>query len=367
MARKRLKLMIPGPVTVDPLVMEAMGEPVQPHYGVDFANFYYETTGLLQKVFDTSGDVFIMNGSGSVGTDACIGSALSTGEKIIVAANGFFGDRLKWIGENYGLQVVAVDAPWGKPIAARDVARAFRKHPDAKAIVMVHLETSTTVANPVAEVGQIAREHGACYIVDAISSLGGLPFHMDEWGVDLCASASQKCLGAPPGLCPVAVSAHGWQMIDRDPKKDHGWYGDLRVWRHYTREWAGWHPFPVTMAVNNIAALRVGLEQLLAEGIETRLARYTQLALRLRAGLRAIGMQPFTSDEMMVPVLTAAYGPPGVPTTRIVDYLAEEHGIKISSGLGSLHDKIIRIGHMSPLVTEADIDQVLDALKSFKA
>ncbi len=365
MALQPMKLMIPGPVSVDPLVLEAMGEPVQPHYGAEFTEFYLQTTELLKKVFRTNGDVYIMNGSGSVATDACIGSALSSGEKIIVAANGYFGDRLKWIARNYGLQVVAVEAGWGQPIRAEQVAEAYVENPDVKAVAMVHLETSTTIPNPVDEIGPIVRQHGGCFIVDAVSSLAGLPFKMDDWCIDLCASASQKCLGAPPGLAPVAIGPRGWQFIDQNPDKGHGWYGDLRVWRHYSIDWAGWHPYPVTMAVNNIAALRVGLDQLLTEGIETRLERFRRLALRLRTGLREIGMPPFTPDEILVPVLTAAYSLPGVPSSRLIDYLAAHHRIKISNGLGVLHDVIFRIGHMSPLMKEADIDQVLEALRSF--
>ena len=151
-----------------------------------------------------------MPGSGTLAIDACLGSALSTGEKIIVGTNGFFGDRLVWIAEGNGLQVVKVTAEWGEPILASDVEKAFYNHPDAKALAVVHLETSTTVQNPVEKFGEIAHRYSALFIVDAVSSLGGVPFAMDEWGIDLCASASQKCLGAPPGLAPCAVGKRGW-------------------------------------------------------------------------------------------------------------------------------------------------------------
>ncbi len=361
----QLKLMIPGPVQPDPAVLEAMGRPVQPHYGTAFMQLYRETTNLLQGVFGTQGDVYLMVGSGSVALDASIGSALSTGEKIIVGSNGFFGDRLRAMASSYGLEVVPVLSEWGKPLQARDFEAAFRRHPDAKAAAAVHLETSTSIINPVDEIGPIVRRHGGIFIVDAVSSLGGLPMRMDEWGIDLCASASQKCLGAPPGLGPVAIGPRAWEFIDRNPNKGHGWYGDLRVWREYATEWS-WHPYPVTMATNNIAALRVSLGQLLEEGIPQRLERYRKLAVRLRAGLRSVGMEPFTPDELMAPVLTAARGPQGVPTGQIVDYLSEAHHIKISGGMGELEGKIIRIGHMSPTLTEADIDEVVGALGEFQ-
>lgn len=363
-----MKLMIPGPVEVTDEVLEAMGSPVLAHYGPEWTALYNETTTLLQRVFQTEGDVFIFGGSGSAGIDACIGSSLASGEKILVGVNGFFGQRVGHIAAAYGLQVVPVESPWGEPLRPAVVADALRRHADARAVAVVHLETSTTIANPVDEIGAIVGRSHIPFIVDAVSSLGGLPLAMDEWGIDLCASASQKCLGAPPGLSPVAVGPGGWEAIDRMDKPGHGWYLNLRTWRQYVEEWGHFHPFPTTQATSNVVALKVSLEQLLAEGIAQRLQRYREVALFLREQLRQIGFEPFTPDEWLVPVLTAAYGPPGVPTGEIVDYVAREHNIKIAGGLGEpLLDKIIRIGHMSPLVSEADIEQVVHTLERFVA
>jgi len=366
MEQKPLKLMIPGPIQPDQAVLDALGGPIQPHYGPYFTQIYHETTDLLKQIFNTQGNVFLLPGAGSTGTDACIGSALSTGEKIIVGSNGFFGDRLITIADSYGLEIVPISAEWGQPLRPQDFAEAFKQHPDAKATAIVHLETSTTVVNPIAEIAAITKQAGAVTIVDAVSSLGGLPFQMDEWGIDICLSASQKCLGAPAGLSPVAVGPFGWETIDRNPKKGHGWYGDLRVWRQYATEWWDWHPFPVTMPTNNILALREGLRQLLEEGVSQRLDRYRKLAILLRNGLHRIGLLPFTPDEILAPVLTAAYCPPGVSSAEIVAYMEKERCIKISAGLGVLKDKIIRIGHMCPSMSETDIEEVLDGLAFFK-
>lgn len=366
MAEKTLKLMIPGPIQPADDVLEAMGQPVRAHYGPIFRDYYNQTADILKQVFQTNGSAFIMIGSGSSGIDACLGSTLSSGEKILVGINGFFGERLQSIAEGYGLKVVPVERPLGEPLQASDFAAALDAHPEARMIAVVHLETSTTIVNPIAEIGQVARGRGVNFFVDAVSSLGGMPFSMDEWDIDLCASSSQKCLGATPGLAPVAVGQRGWEAIDRNPNKGHGWYLNLRTWRQYSIDWADWHPYPVTLATNNIVALRTSLETLLAEGIQKRLERYTVLAMRLREGLRRIGMPPFTPDEQMAPVLTAAYGPKGVPTGEIVQFLADAHNIKISGGLGALKDQIFRIGHMSPVLTEADIDEVIEALSDFK-
>jgi alanine-glyoxylate transaminase/serine-glyoxylate transaminase/serine-pyruvate transaminase len=347
--------------------MAAMGSPVIAHYGENWLEIHNETIDLLRQVFGTTGDVFPVVASGSAGIDACIGSAFSSGEKVLVGVNGFFGDRLQQIAESYGLQVIRVEAALGRPLEAAQFERAFQEHPDAVGALVVHLETSTTIINPVEEIGPVVRSHGAIFFVDAVSSLGGLPFEMEKYTVDLCASASQKCLGAPPGLAPVAVSERGWEFIDRNPNKCHGWYTDLRVWRTYAVEWGDWHPSPVTMAVNNVLALRASLKLMQAEGMENRFEKYRRLALRLRCGLRSLGMQPYTADEQMAPVLTAAYGPPGVATTEIVKYLENGPGIKISPGLGSLKNTIFRIGHMSPVLEEQDIDEVLEALAGFKS
>jgi alanine-glyoxylate transaminase/serine-glyoxylate transaminase/serine-pyruvate transaminase len=366
MMSETLKLMIPGPIQPADDVLEAMGRPVQAHYGPAWRDYYNGTLEILRKVFNTQGSLFIMVGSGTVGIDACLGSAFESGESLLVGANGFFGDRLMEVADSYNLKPIPVPAPWGQPLRAEDFRAAFKAHPEARAAAVVHLETSTTIVNPVDEIGAVCREFGAVYFVYGVSSLGGLPVKMDEWGISLMASASQKCLGAPPGLAPVAVAQSGWEAIDRNPHKGHGWYGDLRVWRHYAVDWGDWHPSPVTMATSNVVALRTSLDNLIGEGIESRMERYRCLAMRLRDGLRRIGMPLYTPDEMMSPVLTAAYVPEGVTSSRVVQYMTDVHKIKISTGLGELKEKIIRIGHMSPTTSDADIDAVVQALSEFR-
>lgn len=361
-----LKLMIPGPIQPSEEVLRAMGGPVLPHYGPEWTRIHNETLAMLREVYGTTGDAFILVGSGSSALDACLGSSLSAGEQVLIGVNGWFGERLVAIAQQYGLEAIAVTAPWGQPLDPETFRKAFEDHPQARLVAVVHLETSTTVVNPVQEIGALAARYGCVLMVDAVSSLGGIPVRMDEWGIGLCASASQKCLGAPPGLATLAVSPSAWELIDRSENNGHGWYLNLRVWRQYATEWAGWHPFPITMATNNVLALRAGLQGLLAEGIDRRMERYRALALRLRQGLRRIGMEPYTPDSLMAPVLTAAYGPPGVPTGEIVAFMAEVHHTKIAGGLGDqLKDRIFRIGHMSPTVSESDIDQLLDQLAGF--
>jgi len=358
--------MIPGPVEVHPEVLKAMAGQVVPHYGDIWVEKYGHVLEMLKKVFGTRGDVYVMTGSGTAAIDACFGSALCTGEKVIIGNNGFFGDRLVSIAEGHGLEVVQVRAEWGKKLSSQDFESTIQVNGDVKAIAVVHCETSTTVINPIDEIGAIAHNHGALFLVDAVSSLGGLPFSMDEWGVDLCATATQKCLGTPPGLAPVAISPLAWEFIDRNPKKAHGWYTNLRIWRQYSQDWADWHPTPITMATSLVNALHVSLTQLMDEGIPARMERFRQFACRLRDGLRSASMQPFTPDDELSPVLTAAYPPNGVQSDQIVKFLLDHHRIQISGGLGEFRHKIFRIGHMSPILATADIDLVINALKEFR-
>jgi alanine-glyoxylate transaminase/serine-glyoxylate transaminase/serine-pyruvate transaminase len=364
--QNRLKLMIPGPIQPEDDVLQEMGAPVQAHYGSHWTKIYNKTCDLLKRVYKTDGDIYIMVGSGSAGLDASLGSVVPSGGKVLIGVNGFFGERLKIIAEHYGMEVIPVRSELGEQLSPKQIETALNAHPDASAVAIVHLETSTTVVNPIKAIGEIVQSHKAAFIVDAVSSLGGIPIEMDNWGIDLCISASQKCLGAPPGLTTVAVGKYGWDVIDRIPEKAHGWYLNLRVWREYANVWADWHPFPVTMATNNVLALRKSLEGLLIEGIENRMHRYHVLALRLRAGLRRIGMNPYTPDDRLAPVLTAAYGPEGVPTSEIVTYMEQVHQTKIAGGLGEgLKDRIFRIGHMAPTVTETDIDLLIEQLNLF--
>jgi alanine-glyoxylate transaminase/serine-glyoxylate transaminase/serine-pyruvate transaminase len=365
MAEDAMKLMIPGPVEVDPLVLKALAGPVEPHYGDAWIEKYARVIGYLKQVFNTKNDVHLMVGSGTCAIDACMGSSLKSGEKILIGNNGFFGDRLTAIANHIGLEVVEVKAEWGKKLDPQDIQKALRDHPDAKAVAVVHGETSTTIINPIEDIGPLIKPLDTLFIVDAVSSLGGLPFDLDAWGVDLCASATQKCLGCVPGLAPVSVSPKAWKMIDRSEMKAHSWYTNLANWRKYAQEWADWHPTPVTMPTSIVNALLVSLEQLMQEGIENRMRRFRELAQQLRQGLREASMPPFTSDADMNPVLTAAYPPQGVESGKIVHFLEDKYRIHISGGLGDLKTKIFRIGHMSPVLTSKDITYLTDALKNF--
>ncbi len=361
-----LKLMIPGPVSVEDDVLFQMGQPVRPHYGAEWTADYNETRDLLKQVFKTEGDVHILSGSGTAAIDAAIGSLTTTGETAVVGTNGYFGDRLEQVCAGYGLNVIPVAAPLGEQLDPESFREALSAEPRPALVTLVSLETATAVVNPVREIAAFANEYGVPVVVDAVSGLGGVPLSMDEWGIDIVASASQKCLGAPPGLGPIAISPRAWKIMESKPDRAHGWYLNLETWRRFADEWGQWHPHPVTVATNNIYALRTGLRMLLEEGVDRRIERYTEMAMSLRNGVRALGMEPLTPDDQLAPVLTAVFAPEGVKISELLGYLRNEHDIMISGGLGeALKDRVFRVGHMGPTITANDIDDVLGALRAF--
>jgi alanine-glyoxylate transaminase/serine-glyoxylate transaminase/serine-pyruvate transaminase len=356
--------MIPGPVEVSTAVLDELSGPIRAHYGAEWTATYNETLSLLQQVMQTTHPVFLMPGSGNTGNDAALGSMVREGDTAIVGANGMFGDRLVEIARAYGAAVVVVHADAGAPLRPDDFAEALRQHPQATLVALVHLETSTGVLNQASEIAAVAHAVGVPVILDAVSSLGGTALPVDAWGIDVCTSASQKCLSAPAGLALVAVAPGVWRQIERPRAR--GWYNNLNVWRHYSIEWGDWHPQPGTMPVNTVLALRQGLRELMAEGVETRLARYRRLAERLRRGLIGLGMPPVVADEFAAPVLTAVWVPEGVTASEVVEHVLGR-GIQIARGFGALRERVCRIGHMGSQVDDALIDALLAALEEFVA
>lgn len=360
-----LKLMIPGPVEVEDEVLTCMGGPVRAHYGDEWIATYSETLNLLRQVLMTRGKVFILPGSGTLGNDAAVQSLFAPGDKVVVGVNGFFGKRLVEIAQANLLNVEIVEAQPGELLSPADFERAFATDPAIVAALVVHLETSTAVLNPIREIAAVTRKFNRLLMVDGVSSIGGAAFDMDGWGVDVVGTAPQKGLGAPPGLGIVALGERAWERITGQPERLHSWYLDLRRWNWYAENWGSWHPTPVTMPTSLILALRASLQSLVAESVPARLRRYTRLAERLRTELEFLGFPLFVPRERMAPVLTAARCPDGVTSHEVIRYLAGHHNIQITAGFGAAKDSVIRIGHMGGAVNDEAIDAVLDGLSEF--
>jgi alanine-glyoxylate transaminase/serine-glyoxylate transaminase/serine-pyruvate transaminase len=357
--------MVPGPVDVEDDVLEAMAKPVLPHYGTEWLEIYHEAVDRLKQLFGTENDLFPMCGPGSAGLDAALGSIARTGEKILVAQNGFFGQRLGTIAQSYGLMVRTVDAPLGRPVDPGAIRRALTAERDIQALAVVHLETSTGVLNPLPEIAAVAKELDVPIIVDAVSSLGGVPLPVDEWGIDVCVTVSNKCLACPPGVVPLSVSQRAWEQIDRKGGRAHGWYLNLRVWKDYTINWGAWHPYPTSLPTNNIVALVTSLRRIIDRGVEAHYDRFVQAAQLVRAGLSRLGFEMFTPEADTSPLMTAVSGLPGMDIADLRQYLVDEWQIMVAGGLEELRDKIFRVGHIGRAASPEYSERFLRGIEAY--
>jgi alanine-glyoxylate transaminase/serine-glyoxylate transaminase/serine-pyruvate transaminase len=362
---KPYKLFIPGPVSVDDDVLDALSQPVMRHYGPEWMDVYNETTALLKQVFQTQNDVFMVPGPGTAGLDMAMGSLLATGQKVIVCHNGFFGARLATVAESNGLNVVHVAAPSGLPIAPEDLRHALREHPDVQVVVVVHHETTTTVMNPLRELAEVVREAGRVLVVDAVSSLGGVDVPVDAWSLDVCVTAVNKCLECPPGLALVSVSPRAWEMVNRHSATNHGWYLSLKTWRQYADEWGSWHPSPVTVPTNNIIALRTSLRKIMAVGLPEHFAKHARACRAVRAGLSNMGFPLFVTNEFASPLVTALKPRPEFTAHDMQMWLAQERGLYIGGGIGELAGQILRIGHIGKAASRDFSMDLLFAIEEF--
>ncbi|MGD2207308.1 MAG: alanine--glyoxylate aminotransferase family protein [Anaerolineae bacterium] len=365
MTTQRFRLMIPGPVDAEKDVLAAMSEPILPHYGQAWLEIYSEVIERLKQVFGTQNDLFLMVGPGSAGLDAALGSLTRTGEKVLVPSNGFFGQRLQVIARSYGLEVRTADVPQGQALDPEVIRRILSRERDIQALAMVHLETSTGVLNPLQEISAAADEFDTPIIVDAVSSLGGVPLPVDDWGIDVCVTVANKCLACPPGLAPLSVSPRAWDQMERKSGRAHGWYLNLRVWKDYAANWASWHPYPTTLPTNNIIALLVSLRRILDDGLETYYERHVQAAQTVRTRLKQLGFEMLTPEAHTSPLITAVYGLPGMDIADFRRYLVQEWQIMISGGLEELGGKIFRVGHIGKAASIEYTERFLDGTEAY--
>jgi alanine-glyoxylate transaminase/serine-glyoxylate transaminase/serine-pyruvate transaminase len=283
----------------------------------------------------------------------------------LVPYNGFFGKRLGIMAQGYGLDVHSVEAPPGEPLEPRAIRNTLAAEPDIQAVAVVHLETSTGVLNPLPEIAAVTNEFEVPIIVDAVSSLGGIPLSVDEWDIDVCVTVANKCLGCPPGVAPLSVSERAWDQIDRKGDRAHGWYLDLRTWKEYAVHWASWHPYPTSLPTNNVVALLASLRRIQAEGIEAHHERHMRAAQTVRARLEQLGFQMLTAQAYTSPLISAVLGLPGMDVEDFRRYLMEEWQIMISGGLDELHGKIFRVGHIGRAASTEYVDRFLAGLEAY--
>ena len=352
--------MIPGPVQLRPEVFEEMSRPMVPHYGTAWTAYYNETVDLLRRVFLTSGSIFPIPGSGNAGLDAAIGSSLDEEDRLLVLSNGHFGERVAEIGRSHYPDTAVLEVPVDRAISVDVLEQALSENDGITAVGFVHSESSSGLLNPVRELVDACRVRGLLTIVDAISSLGGAELRMDDWGIDVCIAASQKCLEGPPGIGLVAVRDEAWARIRG--KNGKGWYLNLQLWADYAETWADGHPFPVTLAVPAFRALHRGLEAVLDEGMEHRWRRHLEMAAWARKALAPGGYSAVFEPELASPTILAMTPQERLAVEEVVDRLRSEFKILIARGMGAYKGRAFRVGIMGPQATREELGVLVDAL-----
>jgi alanine-glyoxylate transaminase/serine-glyoxylate transaminase/serine-pyruvate transaminase len=353
-------LMGPGPSNVHPRVLQAMAQSTIGHLDPAFTALMDDTMALLRQVFRTE-NAFTMpaSGTGSAGMETCFVNVLEPGDRAVVGVNGVFGERMCDVAGRCGAEVTRVEAPWGRIVPPDAFIEAIRRvRPKVAAIV--HAETSTGVLQPLDGFAAAAREAGALLLLDCVTSLGGVPVRIDEWGVDLCYSGTQKCLSCPPGLSPITLNDRALGALEARRTKVQSWYLDLSMIRRY---WTGERLYHHTAPVNAIYGLREALRLVLEEGLEAREARHARHAAALRAGLEAMGMRLFAEEGRRLPSLTTVWIPEGADDAAARGALLSEFDLEVGGGLGEVRGKVWRLGLMGHTSTPANVFFALAAIE----
>src|SRR5690606_5831486 len=295
----------PGPSDVPARVLQAMARPTIGHLDPAFVSLMDEVKELLRYAFRTSNTLALpVSGPGTAGMESCVVNLVEPGDKVIVCRNGVFGGRLQDMAARCGGQVVTVDDEWGRAVSPEKLEAALAANPDARIVAFVHAETSTGARSDAETLARIAREHGCLTIVDAVTSLGGIPLEVDAWGLDAVYSGTQKCLSAPPGLSPITLSERAAAKVSGRKTPVQSWFMDLSLVMAY---WGGEsrRSYHHTAPINAVYGLHEALLILREEGIERAWERHRRNHLALRAGLEALGLRYIVPESERLPQLNA--------------------------------------------------------------
>lgn len=359
----RRVLLGPGPSDVSPRVLEALARPTLGHLDPEYLEIMDATGAMLRRVFKTDNALTLaVSGTGSAGMEACIANLIEPGDEMIVCVNGVFGGRMVDVAGRCGAAVHRIDVDWGETIDPQRVADVLEQHSRTKVLGIVHAETSTGAHQPLEEISRLVHDAGALLLVDAVTSLGGLPVEVDAWGIDACYSGTQKCLSCPPGLAPVTFSPAALEVIRGRETKVQSWYLDMSMIADY---WGGERVYHHTAPVNMNYALYEALRIVLEEGLEARIVRHALNHRALRAGLESLGLVYIPNRPLTT--LNAVGVPEGVDDVRVRRRLLEEYGIEIGAGLGPFKGRAWRIGLMGTSSTRRNVMLVLAALEAILA
>lgn len=337
---KKRFLLAPGPTPVPENVLLSMAQPMIHHRTPQFSAIFAEAKEDLKYIFQTKQDVLILAASGTGAMEGSIVNLFSPTDEVLVVNGGKFGERWGKIAEAYGLKAHWLNVEWGKAVDPKEIKKALDANPKIKAVLMQASETSTTVAHPVKEIAALTRNRQDCLlIVDGITSVGVFPTPMDEWGIDVLVSGSQKAFMLPPGLAFAALSEKAWKFMET--AKCQRFYFDFKKERKNLKD----NTTAYTPAASLIIGLRDALKMMKEEGLENVFARHNRLARATRAAVKAMGLKLLAPDSPS-DATTGAYMPEGVDGEKFVKYLRDDMGITMAGGQDHLKGKIIRIAHL---------------------
>lgn len=354
-------LLGPGPSTADSRVLRAMAAPLVGHLDPIFLRIMNDVMGGLRHAFGTENELTVpISGTGSAGMETCLVNLIEPGERVLVCINGVFGQRLAEIAARCGAEVVRVEAPWGEPIDPQDVTRVLASQ-KVSLVAIVHAETSTGVLQPLEEIAQAVREHGALLVVDAVTSLGGVAVDVDKRLIDACYSGTQKCLSCPPGLSPVTFGPRAVAKLRDRKTKVQSWYLDLSMISQY---WGSERVYHHTAPISMMYALAESLNIVIEEGLEAREERHRRVSQLFCDGLKELGLEPLVSEAYRAPMLITVKVPDGVDEAKVRGELLNRYNIEIGGGLGDLRGRVWRVGLMGSSCTENNVLLLLQAMKT---
>jgi len=356
-------LLGPGPSNIYPRVQKAMTEALVGHTDPYFFTIMDDTMKLLRFLFRTENELtFPISATGSAGMEASFCNFLERGDVAIIGVNGYFGERMVNIALRCGADVIQLNAEWGRIIEPEVIEAALKSQKRVKLLALVHAETSTGVLQPLTEASRLAKQYGALFLVDAVTSLGGQELAVDDWSIDICYSGSQKCIGCPPGLSPITVNQTALDTLQTRTSKVQSYYLDLSLLAKY------WLPngnrvYHHTAPVCLFYALHEALALIAEEGLEACVQRHLRHGSALQAGLEAMGLALHAQPDYRLSTLTTVRIPSGVDDLQVRQRLLNEFGIEIGGGLGPLKGQVWRIGLMGYSSTEENVLLFLSALE----
>lgn len=358
MLETRQLIMLPGPTNIPTRVANAMLRPIINHRGSEFRELHSRIIDNAKYVFETKNDLFVLTSSGTGGVECGVRNICSPGAKIIVPVNGVFSERFLEAVNLLGGKGIEIPVKWGNAVTLAQVEDALKGNSPVTAVAIIYNETSTGVTTPsLKQIGELCRKYGALFLVDAISIQGGVPLPVDEWGVDICITGSQKCLMTTPGIALISVSQGAWEVVKKTPRS---YYFDLQLCKQF---WEEKKETPYTPAVTLYYALDEALQMIREEGLEKRFKRHATCANAMYAAVEAMGLELYAHKEVRSTTVLAINYPNGTDDKSFRGALNKKYRVVVAGGMGKTHGQLFRIGVMGS-VSEFEILATATAIES---